>query len=59
MADLERTTKAMAKEQSELQIGRRRLDAGRMVGNVINQQQRLGDALTQNATPQLVLHNAP
>ena len=56
---LERTTKAVAKEQSELEIGRRRLDAGRMVGNVINQQQGLGDALMQIATPQRVLHNAP
>jgi hypothetical protein len=56
VANLERATKAVAKEQSELEIGRRRLDAGRMLGNVINQRQGLGDALTQIATPQLVLH---
>ena len=59
VANLERATKAMEKEQRELEIGRRRLELGRMVGNILNQQQRPGDALTQIATPQLVLHDAP
>ena len=59
VANLERAAKAVEKQQRELEIGRRRLDSGRMVGSIINQQQGLGDVLTQIATPELVLHNAP
>ena len=59
VANLERTTKAVEKEQRELEIGRKRLDVGRRVRGVIDQQQGPGDALTQIAKPQVVLHNAP
>ena len=58
VANLEQATKAVEKEQRELEIGRRRMDLGRMVRSVIDKQQWPGDTLTQIGT-QLALHNAP
>jgi hypothetical protein len=43
----------------ELEVGRKRMESGRAVKAIIDQQQGVGDALTQIATPNLVLHNAP
>ena len=39
----------------ELEVGRKRMDSGRAVKDIIDQQQGVGDALAQIATPNLVL----
>jgi hypothetical protein len=59
VAKLAQNAVADRKEQRQVLLAQKSIEAGQKVGNVITQQQGLGDALSQIATPQLVLHNAP
>jgi hypothetical protein len=58
VAGMAQTAKETSQMQRELEVGRKRMESGQAVKAIIDQQQGLGDALTQLATPSVVLHNA-
>ncbi len=58
VAGMAQTAKENSQMRRELEVGRKRMGAGQAVKAIIDQQQGLGDALTQLATPSVVLHNA-